>query len=187
MGLRGPLLLAAAVLLFSCCLAQEAAEAQFKSQYTKFKDVPGIKKGEDGQRYIEVGEGEEAERWLVVKHEESKMLFFYNQAADQAIWHDPRGPAPKSEAESIDIQVPMTPPPPKASGITVALVAMLPILLFAGGTAARVAYLQMYYPELLWPQKERRDRRKAAGGKTKPQKQRGKMNQDGKGGRSANS
>ncbi len=45
----------------------------------------------------------------------------------------------------------------------------------------------MYYPEALWPTKERKDRRKAAGGKVKPQKQRGRMNQDGKGGRSANS
>lgn len=45
---------------------------------------------------------------------------------------------------------------------------------------------QMYYPELLWPTKERKDRRKAAGGKIRTPKARGKMNQDGKGGRSNN-
>ena len=42
----------------------------------------------------------------------------------------------------------------------------------------------MHYPELLFPTKERRDRRKGSGGKFKPQKSRGKMSQDGKGGRS---
>lgn len=47
--------------------------------------------------------------------------------------------------------------------------------------------VQTYYPDLLWPTKERRNRQRASSGKSRPQKQRGKMNQDGKGGRSANS
>ena len=45
----------------------------------------------------------------------------------------------------------------------------------------------MYYPDLLWPTKERKARKKTSGGKMKSQKTRGKLNQDGKGGRSANS
>jgi hypothetical protein len=32
---------------------------------------------------------------------------------------------------------------------------------------------QIHYPEMLWPTKERRDRRKASGGKMKAQKARG--------------
>ena len=45
--------------------------------------------------------------------------------------------------------------------------------------------LQTYYPELLFPTKERKDRQRTSGGKFKAQKARGKMNQDGKGGRCA--
>ena len=45
--------------------------------------------------------------------------------------------------------------------------------------------LQTHYPELLFPTKERRDRRRTSGGKFKAQKARGKMSQDGKGGRCA--
>ena len=44
---------------------------------------------------------------------------------------------------------------------------------------------QTYYPELLFPTKERKNRQRTSGGKFKAQKARGKMNQDGKGGRCA--
>ncbi|PNH08929.1 hypothetical protein TSOC_004489 [Tetrabaena socialis] len=171
--------------LAACCMAQEEVqeEVKLKSNYMRFKDVPGIQKGEDGQWFIDVAE----QKYYVAKDGETKLLYFINAENSEPQWHDPRGPAPTASGETIDIKIPVTPPSPKASGITVALVAMLPILLFAGGTAARVAYLQIHHPELLWPTRERRDRRKSAGGKFKPQKARGKMSQDGKGGRSANS
>ena len=45
---------------------------------------------------------------------------------------------------------------------------------------------QSYFPELLWPTKKRRNRRKFRN-KEKSQRQRFKVSQDGKGGRSANS
>jgi hypothetical protein len=53
-------------------------------------------------------------------------------------------------------------------------------------TSPRPAAPQKYYPELLFPTKERKQRREKSS-KFKPQKARGKMSQDGKGGRSANS
>ncbi|GIL71095.1 hypothetical protein Vretimale_17834 [Volvox reticuliferus] len=169
------------------CLSAECLAHNYKTLYTSFKEVPDIQKADDGQRYVMVGEGAGATRFFVVKDEASKNIYFINEATSAPQWHDPRGAAPSDEPQNIDIKIPIEPPKPKASSLTVAVVAMLPILLFAGGTAARVAYLQIYYPELLWPTKERKDRRRAPGGKVKPQKQRGKMNQDGKGGRSANS
>jgi hypothetical protein len=42
---------------------------------------------------------------------------------------------------------------------------------------------QTHYPELLFPVRERRNRARGGGGKFKAQKTRGKMSQDGKGGR----
>ncbi|EFJ48196.1 hypothetical protein VOLCADRAFT_104886 [Volvox carteri f. nagariensis] len=174
--------LALAVCLSASCLAQE-----YKTLYKSFKEIPDVSKADDGQRFLMVGEGAEATRYLVVKDSETKNVYFINENTKEPQWHDPRIAVPSEEPQTMDIKIPIDPPKPKGSSLTVAVVAMLPILLFAGGTAARVAYLQMYYPELLWPTKERKDRRKAAGGKVKPQKQRGKMNQDGKGGRSANS
>ncbi|KAG2422692.1 hypothetical protein HXX76_015856 [Chlamydomonas incerta] len=171
-----------ALCLSASCLAQKS---EFKHLYKKVKDVPGVAKGEDGQFYINV----EEEKYYVVKDQESKNIYFVNEATSEPQWHDPRGPAPKVGENNVDITIPLEPPSLKAKGstFTIAFVAMLPVLLFAGGTFGRIMYLQIHYPEMLWPTKERRDRRRAAGGKAKPQKQRGKMNQDGKGGRSANS
>nr|BAF46278.1 hypothetical protein [Chlamydomonas reinhardtii] len=175
------------VALLAMCLSGAcfAEKSEFKHLYKKIKDVPGVAKGEDGQFYINV----EEEKFYVVKDQESKNIYFVNEATSEPQWHDPRGPAPKAGENNVDITIPLEPPSLKAKGstLTVAFVAMLPVLLFAGGTFARIIYLQIHYPEMLWPTKERRDRRRASGGKNKPQKQRGKMNQDGKGGRSANS
>ena len=75
----------------------------------------------------------------------------------------------------------------KGGALSTLAVAIVPLTLFIGGLVARIAYLHTYYPEMLFPTKERKDRRRASGGKFKAQKARGKMSQDGKGGRSANS
>ncbi|GFR42962.1 hypothetical protein Agub_g3960 [Astrephomene gubernaculifera] len=173
------LAVAALLCLSSGCFAQQI--------YRRYVDVPGIEKDSDGQHYIQVNSGDTQTKYYVARDKESKQLYFINEETSQPQWHDPRGPALSETREVLDTPETAYVPPPNNSSVTVAIVAILPILLLAGGVAARVAYLQIHYPELLWPTKERRDRRKASGGKFKPQKQRGKMNQDGKGGRSANS
>lgn len=77
------------------------------------------------------------------------------------------------------------PPSKTASSWTIMMVALVPVLGFTVAMFGRIAYLQIWYPDLLWPTKERKQRYKNSN-KFKPQKARGKMSQDGKGGRSAN-
>jgi hypothetical protein len=52
----------------------------------------------------------------------------------------------------MEMKIPLELTPPAAasrSSITVALVAMLPVILFVGGTVARVAYLQVSLARLM--------------------------------------
>ena len=70
--------------------------------------------------------------------------------------------------------------------ITVFMVSMVPVMGLAAAMVGRICYLQIYFPDLLWPSRERKYRTRS-NAKFKAQKARGKMSQDGKGGRSANS
>ena len=59
-------------------------------QYKRFKDVPGIQKTEEGQYFLEHG----GITYGVFRDEEKGGVFFANEAAGMAQWHDPRGPGP---------------------------------------------------------------------------------------------
>ncbi|KAG2485064.1 hypothetical protein HYH03_016161 [Edaphochlamys debaryana] len=181
----------------------------YRESYKNIEDIEGAVKDTDpnskysGEYVLEVPKkGEEGkDKYFITKDDKSGLYYFVNLATEEAQWHDPRIPASQlskpgdsiefdlSEgADSKATKAPVEPAKPrsKTDSITIAVVAMIPILIFVGGTIGRIAYLQMYYPELLWPKKERKHRQRGNNGKVKPQKTRGKMNQDGKGGRSAN-
>jgi hypothetical protein len=65
-------------------------------------------------------------------------------------------------------------------------IAATPLVLLAGAMWVRIDYLRRTNPEALNPTKERRDRKRTNNWKFRMPKARGKMNQDGKGGRSNN-
>mmetsp|Transcript_40280 Transcript_40280/g.89458 ORF Transcript_40280/g.89458 Transcript_40280/m.89458 type:complete len:170 (+) Transcript_40280:143-652(+) len=118
------------------------------------------------------------ETWMVVEDSQSKKSFYFNKAKNAAQWEDPRESGAIPDEPLVE--------GPKASPLSLAFIVTVPVILFVGAMAGRIYYLHTNYPELLWPTKERRDRRRN-NMKFKPQKARGKMSQDGKGGRSANS
>ncbi len=98
---RLSLLAAAAVL----CLAAGCLAEDYKALYKSFKEIPGIQKAEDGQRYIVAGEGEETKVYLVAKDEASKNIYFIDAESKQPQWSDPRGEGelPSSVCQRLDL------------------------------------------------------------------------------------
>lgn len=149
------------------------------------KDVALVEKNEEGYyqfMYKEVA-------WYALDDPATERVYFYNTQSKEVQWQDPRMKEPNPPGRPIVIGVPDKPTesktqePPTWTLLTIVLV---PVFTFTFFMFGRIAYLQIYYPELLWPSKERKQRYKN-NNKFKPQKARGKMSQDGKGGRSANS
>lgn len=121
--------------------------------------------------------------FLVFAEPEQGRVYFHNPESGITMWEDPRQMIDMSQR----INLPDSKPASIWDTLSVGAVVTVPVLLFIGALFGRIYYLHNYYPELLFPTKERKDRRRTASGKLKAQKARGKMSQDGKGGRSANS
>lgn len=166
--------------------------------------VRGVQKDDQGRHYLKT---DDDQTWLVYSSPEDK-AWFYHEATQTSQWHDPREPAPEPhviKVDSIDeakrvlrdaakankksskkAKAAAPPPPSPWDRLKVGLVVTIPVMLFISAVAGRIYYLHTYYPEVLFPTKVRKERKKGSAG-FKPQKARGKMSQDGKGGRSANS
>ncbi|GAX78119.1 hypothetical protein CEUSTIGMA_g5561.t1 [Chlamydomonas eustigma] len=142
-------------------------------------DIERIETDQHGQAYVTTSNGE---KWMVYRDDKTNKHYFYNQVTNQATWIDPRRLLETLEQPVVV----MNEKPESSQVVTIATVATLPIFLVIAVAAARISYLHMYYPDLLFPTKERKERRQKSS-RFRPQKARGKMSQDGKGGRSANS
>ena len=88
-------------------------------------------------------------------------------------WVDPRPPAPRRPATAAERR-------------RILVLLLSPFALFLAALAARVSYLRAHVPELLWPTKQRKERKKGWG-RSKFKQGSNRLSQDGKGGRSANS
>jgi hypothetical protein len=123
--------------------------------------------------------------------------YFFNSISGASQWTDPRGAAyaraaaaaAAANAAEYDIDVDDWDDEEAQGGTplrTKLAIAATPLVLLAGAMWVRIDYLRRTNPEALHPTKERRDRKKTNNWKFKMPKARGKMNQDGKGGRSNN-
>lgn len=162
--------------LASCAQVTASAEAEDGK-------ILGIKVDEEGKQYISTDAGQ---KYLVYRDQETGKVFYFDTVTNEPQWDDPRV-ARKPKPPKPPLTVELNAGRKQRDPISTMLVALIPTMLFIGGAIARVWYLHTYYPELLYPTKTRKDRQRTSGGKFKAQKARGKMNQDGKGGRSANS
>ncbi|KAG1663762.1 hypothetical protein FOA52_011813 [Chlamydomonas sp. UWO 241] len=151
-------------------------------------DVIGAKLDAEGNYVIETSAGPV----IVFYDAKQKRVYFHNPETGDTQWEDPRMEARSgSEKQSKPKRERAKTPAGKPNNsmwdsLSVGVVAMFPVLAFIGAIGARIFYLHVHHPELLFPTKERKDRRKKTAG-LKTRKGSGKMSQDGKGGRSANS
>ena len=102
-------------------------------------------------------------------------MYFHRKDTGKSQWMDPRAAGASAKAKGKPVEW--------SGQSTMVVVATL--VLTVSGFAGRIYYLAKYYPEMLFPTKKRKERKK--GWARSKLKQSGKMSQDGKGGRSANS
>ena len=156
--------------------------------------------GEEAHR-ARLGDFEfKGDEWTSYREGKEGLRYYHNKRTGETQWNDPRVPDNGVDANMHDYlnrvrqdkllereleSNKALAKPPKASLASQLTIVFLPFLLFFGAIGGRVYYLQRYYPEMLWPSKKRKERKKGWG--TSKYKTGGKMSQDGKGGRSANS
>lgn len=118
----------------------------------------------------------DGDSWACFQDPLSEKLYFHNHDKEVTQWSDPRVAARQRAKKALT-------PRDKRMRLSIAII---PLAVFLIAMSARIIYLQKYYPDLLWPTKERKARKKYRN-KEKMPRQRFKVSQDGKGGRSANS
>mmetsp|Transcript_13115 Transcript_13115/g.34173 ORF Transcript_13115/g.34173 Transcript_13115/m.34173 type:complete len:146 (+) Transcript_13115:185-622(+) len=135
-----------------------------------------------------------AARWQQQWSAEHKRPYYYDTLTKESVWELPVDAVNVQYMKNIDelkaSVAAQKPPEPKVAAL--AMTILLPVVLVFGALFLLHMYVARYHPELLKEQSSRKKRDRAAKranrqpGVGKP-KQKWKMSQDGKGGRSANS
>jgi len=142
--------------------------------YKNIDDIPGVVHEDINRRYVLVKNA----RYYIYLDDSEGSYFFYNPHTQTSSWDDPRTDLTVSKGILEPSKM------KEVSVFTIAWVTCVPIFLFIGGIFIRVRYLENRFPDLLWPNKVRKQRKQ--GMKRSKLKARGKLNQDNKGGSSAN-